>query len=185
MNVVKPRVIDRAKILPPEAVAAASWRKSPQTVRLWKSKQHARSMMVMGRAIARAAAKNAPVMEALRRDALLCRQADALPPHLPDSGRAGRAALLTPAQAVSVETVQQLAREIGRLGDLINQQNVLFDLGLPPLRLSELTAHLAAVDGIIGAARRGAKKMGVQPVVDNFKQELKNVGNVEKQSRAA
>lgn len=165
---IKPKVIDRRKILPPEAAESASWRVSPQTVRLWKSKDHARRMMVLGKTIARAESKNAPIMAALARDAPLRRPAPPLEAAAPDEADL-RAMLLNPSQAAAIGNIQGLAAEIKRLADLINQQNVVFSLGQDMLRLSELSAYLAELDEAIGKSRYAARRLGVSAVADDLK----------------
>ncbi|MBF1287242.1 hypothetical protein ACTHSM_05975 [Neisseria sp. P0009.S001] len=168
---VKPKVIDRKKILPLEVVEAASWRVSPQAVRVWKDKDHARRMMVLGKTIARAKSKNAPVMAALERDALLGRQG--VPPVMTGPSEDDlRSWLLSPSQAQAVEDIQKLAREIKRLGDLINQQNVVFSLRQDVLRLSELSSYLVELDDKLGRAKYAAKRLGVNPVADDFKNKM-------------
>lgn len=164
---IKPKLIPRHKILSPEVAASASWRVSPQTVRVWPNIKHARRMMVMGKTIAKASAKNAPLMAALERDA---QRHPALPLEsaAPDEADL-RAMLLNPSQAAAIGNIQGLAAEIKRLADLINQQNVVFTLGQDVLRLSELTAYLAELDEAIAKSRYAARKLGVAAVADDFK----------------
>ncbi|MRN37226.1 hypothetical protein CRG49_008685 [Neisseria sp. N95_16] len=176
MNIIKPKVIDRKKLLAPEEAARASWRQSPQTVRLWKSKDHARRMMVMGRVIAKGKAAQAKVMDGMARDALLSRHQPPLEMLAAPDEATLRGWLLTPSQAAAIDNIQRLALEIKRLADFINQQNAVFSLGQEMLRLSELSSYMTELNGKVGQSFHAAKKLGVNAVVDDFKTgtELEN-----------
>lgn len=144
-----------------EEIANATWKLSPQTVRFFKSKVQARAILTMRKAINRGREKNAKIMKALEHDMRIEQQEAA--------SYSATVALMTRDQVEAVKTVQAMTEQIAKFAYLINEQNIAFDLRLPPLILSELTAHIETVDARIGAAKFAAQKMNAKPVVGHIR----------------
>ena len=85
-------------------------------------------------------------MNGLERDALLERNADRQPLAAYNDAEVVRSWLVTPEQSKALEDSQKLIKEIARLGNMLNQQNVVYSLGLPVLQLSEASRQLEAID---------------------------------------
>lgn len=108
-------------------------------------------------------------MNGLERDALLERNADRQPLAAYNDAEVVRGWLVTPEQSKALADSQKLIKEIARLGNMLNQQNVVFSLGLPVLQLSEVARQLEAIDEKIARAAYAGRKMKVNPVSDDLK----------------
>ncbi|WP_193617893.1 hypothetical protein [Neisseria mucosa] len=145
------------------------WGFSGRQSRLFKTKAHADAIRNIGETLASSKTKNAKIMNGLERDALFERNADRQPLAAYNDAEVVRNWLVTPEQSKALEDSQKLIKEIARLGNMLNQQNVVFSLGLPVLQLSEAARQLEAIDEKIARAAYSGRKMKVNPVSDDLK----------------
>lgn len=134
------------------AMNIPSWKVCPQTVRFYKTKAQAKAMWGIGKSLARA-------MDAKRREKPLA-AAPILkkpPPRLLDAH-----------QADALLKRQALLAEIRKIKTELNRQNVVFDLGLPPVLLYEADAQAARIDDLIRAAQSAARRNGTTPVIEKI-----------------
>ena len=108
-------------------------------------------------------------MNGLERDALLERNTGRQPLAAYNDTEVVRSWLVTPEQSKALEDSQKLIKEIARLGNMLNQQNVVYSLGLPVLQLSEAARQLEGIDEKIARAVYAGRKMKVNPVSDDLK----------------
>lgn len=146
-----------------------TWKSAPQRVRFFRTKAQARAMWNIGKKLASSKTKNAKIMNGLERDALLARNTDRQPLAAYNDTEVVRSWLVTPEQSKALEDSQKLIKEIARLGNMLNQQNVVYSLGLPVLQLSEASRQLEAIDEKIARAAYAGRKMKVNPVSDDLK----------------
>lgn len=136
------------------AMNIPSWKVCPQTVRFYKTKAQAKAMWGIGKSLARA-------MDAKRREKPL-----AAAPVSEDAAAAPH--LLDAHQADALLKRQALLAEIRKIKTELNRQNVVFDLGLPPVLLYEADAQAARIDDLIRAAQSAARRNGTTPVIEKI-----------------
>ena len=147
----------------------SKWGFSGRQSRLFKTKAHADAIRNIGETLVSSKTKNAKIMNGLERDALLARNTDRQPLAAYNDAEVVRNWLVTPEQSKALEDSQKLIKEIARLGNMLNQQNVVYSLGLPVLQLSEAARQLEAIDEKIARAAYAGRKMKVNPVSDDLK----------------
>ncbi|MCC9396417.1 hypothetical protein LN384_29075, partial [Enterobacter hormaechei subsp. steigerwaltii] len=76
--------------------------------------------------------------------------------------------LLDAHQADALLKRQALLAEIRKIKTALNRQNVVFDLGLPPVLLYEADAQAARIDDLIRAAQSAARRNGTTPVIEKI-----------------
>lgn len=136
------------------AINIPSWKVCPQTVRFYKTKAQAKAMWGIGKSLARA-------MDAKRR-----KKPIAAAPVSEEAAAAPR--LLDAHQADALLKRQALLAEIRKIKTELNRQNVVFDLGLPPVLLYEADAQVARIDDLIRAAQSAARRNGTTPVIEKI-----------------
>ena len=77
------------------------------------------------------------------------------------------AKLFTPPQNQALCDVQEMAYQILKLTQMMNEANVEWNLGLPQARAFNAGDHLAAIEDRIRLLHRVGKELGVQAVLDN------------------
>ncbi|WP_118784383.1 hypothetical protein [Neisseria lactamica] len=127
-----------------------SWKVCPQTVRFYKTKAQAKAMWGIGKSLARA-------MDAQRRKKPMAAA--------PDFEAAAAPRLLDAHQADALLKRQALLAEIRKIKTELNRQNVVFDLGLPPVLFYEADVQVARIDDLIRAAQIAARRNGTTPVI--------------------
>ena len=145
------------------------WGLSGRQSRLFKTKAHADAIRNIGETLVSSKTKNAKIMNGLERDALLERNTGCQPLAAYNDAEVVRSWLVTPEQSKALADSQKLIKEIARLGNMLNQQNVVYSLGLPVLQLSEAARQLEAIDEKIARAAYAGRKMKVNPVSDDLK----------------
>ncbi|HEZ6449887.1 TPA: hypothetical protein WI559_001432 [Neisseria meningitidis] len=63
---------------------------------------------------------------------------------------------------------QALLAEIRKIKTELNRQNVVFELGLPPVLLYEADTQAARIDDLIRAAQTAARRNGTTPVIEKI-----------------
>ena len=147
----------------------AEWGFSGRESRLFKTKAHADAIRNIGETLVSSKTKNAKIMNGLERDTLLERNTDRQTLTAYNDAEVVRSWLVTPEQSKALADSQKLIKEIARLGNMLNQQNVVYSLGLPVLQLSEAARQLEAIDEKIARAAYAGRKMKVNPVSDDLK----------------
>jgi hypothetical protein len=145
------------------------WGLSGRQSRLFKTKAHADAIRNIGETLVSSKTKNAKIMNGLERDTLLERNTDRQTLTAYNDAEVVRSWLVTPEQSKALADSQKLIKEIARLGNMLNQQNVVYSLGLPVLQLSEAARQLEAIDEKIARAAYAGRKMKVNPVSDDLK----------------
>ena len=77
------------------------------------------------------------------------------------------AKLFTPPQNQALCDVQEMAYQILKLTQMMNEANVEWNLGLPQAQAFNAGDHLAAIEDRIRLLHRVGKELGVQAVLDN------------------
>lgn len=145
------------------------WGFSGRRSRLFKTKAHADAIRNIGETLVSSKTKNAKIMNGLERDTLLERNTGRQTLTAYNDAEVVRSWLVTPEQSKALADSQKLIKEIARLGNMLNQQNVVYSLGLPVLQLSEAARQLEAIDEKIARAAYAGRKMKVNPVSDDLK----------------